>query len=113
MRKNGYIKKVKLLIIRGLITSLLASDHEDMCKMHIFSADVESIPLDGRLWYMKSEQQRMKTLQMKNLAKRFKDLITEQTGHKRSIEMKSSKSLNGIKSSSVLSTVSTSGFSLT
>lgn len=100
-------------VIRGLITSLLASDHEDMYKMHIFSADVESIPLDGRLWYMKSEQQRMKTLQMKNLAKRFKDLITEQTGHKRSIEMKSSKSLNGIKSSSVLSTVSTSGFSLT
>ncbi|VDM11108.1 unnamed protein product [Wuchereria bancrofti] len=76
------------------------------------TADVESIALDGRLWYMKSEQQRLKTLQMKNLARRFKDLITEQTDYE-TVEMKLSKSLNGIKSSSVSSTVSTNGVSLT
>ncbi|EFO25474.1 acyltransferase [Loa loa] len=76
------------------------------------TADVESITLDGRLWYMKSEQQRLKTLQMKNLAKRFKDLITEQTGHVRSVGMESSKSFNGIKSTSMLSTVPTSAVSL-
>ncbi|VBB30457.1 unnamed protein product [Acanthocheilonema viteae] len=49
------------------------------------TADIESIALDYRLWYMKSEQQRLKTLQMKNLAKRFKDFVTEQTSHERSI----------------------------
>uniref|UniRef100_A0A8R1XTG6 PlsC domain-containing protein n=1 Tax=Onchocerca volvulus TaxID=6282 RepID=A0A8R1XTG6_ONCVO len=60
------------------------------------TADVESITLDGRLWYAKSEQQRMKMLQMENIAKCFIDLINERTDCEKS--MKLSKSLNGIKS---------------
>uniref|UniRef100_A0A915PWA8 Phospholipid/glycerol acyltransferase domain-containing protein n=1 Tax=Setaria digitata TaxID=48799 RepID=A0A915PWA8_9BILA len=74
------------------------------------TADAESISLDGRLWYMKSERERLKTVQMKNIANRLKDLITKQTTRETGI--KSSKSLNGIKSST-LSIVATSGISLT
>ncbi|VDK80626.1 unnamed protein product [Litomosoides sigmodontis] len=77
------------------------------------TADVESIALDYRLWYIKNEQQLLKTLQMKNLAKRFKDFINEQTGHERPVEMKPSKITECIKLSSTLSDVATSGISLT
>ncbi|VDM95557.1 unnamed protein product [Thelazia callipaeda] len=60
------------------------------------TADVESISLDGRLWYIKSEQERLKTIQMKNIAKCLKDLIS-----KRSSGMNSQRLLNGIRSSTV------------
>ncbi|MCP9256962.1 Glycerol-3-phosphate acyltransferase 3 [Dirofilaria immitis] len=51
-----------------------------------------------------SEQQRMKSLQMENIAKLLRDLITERRSREKSDAMKSSKSLNGIKSP-VLSTI--------
>uniref|UniRef100_A0A0R3S6R8 PlsC domain-containing protein n=1 Tax=Elaeophora elaphi TaxID=1147741 RepID=A0A0R3S6R8_9BILA len=76
------------------------------------TVDAESIALDGRLWYMKSEQQRLKTLQMKNLAKCVKNLITEQIDHAKPVDMKSPEATNYIKLSKVLSTVSNGGVSL-
>lgn len=47
----------------------------EYCRNYLvlYSAALEAIDFDGRLWYVKEDCERMKTVQMENIAKRFKE----------------------------------------
>ncbi|VDN31859.1 unnamed protein product, partial [Gongylonema pulchrum] len=72
------------------------------------TACAESLGFDGRLWYMKHEQERMKRLQMRNVASRLKKFLNEEAHSPQTAVswLKAPKILNGVKTPPLSSSIS-------